>query len=652
MACDQRREPAGGGAVIRYGTTVYVTYKGDDRTVDGEIRKTYTLDEALRDLKPGETAQLLPGKYWAPACHDPDNVAHAVPLPIRLEGLRGEPGKPIVIKGLREHTILCGSNSAITGDPRLPERRHFAFFKLIDCAWITFEDLYVESCWPSFLYIEDSSYVTVRGLIGFDARYLIFARGEKTHHLLIENNAWRQDPSEALWRDILWTEVKEGDQDYVFYNGGIFGSVLTPGSVILRGNVICNAFNGIRMKGDPNRVERYNCNVEIYDNVFFRIRDNPIEPEQSATNWVVRHNKIVNAHKWFSMDKTGGGFWYFFGNLGWFNDKPGQPADENTGGAVFKFDKKDPPFPERPWFAFNNSWYLRSNLIKDGKTQKFTHLDNAVLFCKPEDIAQWSPDLPCPGRARCSGCDMEPSPLEPEEFHCAGPDEPDPGFIRDPKFLKGEMAQSIAFDGDLTNKPFSAILTETGREEHGHADFHYEYAAPFVGDLQLLGQARKETGVGLTLRAGEDWPGDFDWESARDGRAVIGAWKDSHELFTGPPFAFFKSGDAVAGYDEMPRVVQVQRDGDAGRIVIHFSTLLAGRGEIAVELFMPGGDPVAHPARIEGARIVIELGPNWQGPPAEETLARLPEGLRGENGLAVTDFANVDQRIIIPCPAK
>jgi hypothetical protein len=644
MTCDQGRNGGEGSEIKRYGNVIYVTSKGDDRTVDGELRKTYRLEQALPDLKPGETAQLLPGKYWAPTCHDVDDLAHAVPQPIRLEGLKGKPGKPIVIKGLREHTILCGSNSAVTGDARLPERRHFAFFKLIDCEWLVFEDIYVESCWPSFMYIEDSRYVTVRGLIAFDARYLIFARGERTHHLLLESNAWRQDPSEALWRDILWIEVKEGE--YFYYNGGLFGSVQVAGSVIIRGNVVCNAFNGVRMKGDPARPEELNLNVEIYDNIFFRIRDNPIEPEQAAVNWVVRHNKIVNAHKWFSMDRVGGGFWYFFANTGWFTDKPGQPTDENTGGAVFKFDKKKSPFPERPWFAFNNSWFLRSNLIKNGKTQYFTHRDNAVLFCNPRDLEHWSSDLPCPGRARCSGCDLEPSPLEPEIFKCAGPDDPIPGFILDPAFLEGKMAETISFDGDLTNKPFSKILIDTGREKRGHADFHYAYAAPFVGDLQLLGEAAMEKGASLTLKAGEDWPGDFDWQSAPDGQAVIGAWKDCDETFTGPPFAFFRPEKPADGYEEMPRVVQVLRDGDKGLLVIHFSTALKGPGPVTIELFLPGGDPVAVEAKIDGSRIKADLGPDWEGPSVGETMVRLPAGLCGQNGLPATDFASVDPRIL------
>ena len=63
----------------------------------------------------------------------------------------------------------------------------------------------------------------MRNVRVFDGRYVVFARGERSHHILIENNHWRQDPTGSMWRDILWLDSKR--KRYFYYNGGIFGSL-------------------------------------------------------------------------------------------------------------------------------------------------------------------------------------------------------------------------------------------------------------------------------------------------------------------------------------------------------------------------------------------------------------------------------------------
>jgi hypothetical protein len=127
-----------------------------------------------------------------------------------------------------------------------------------------------------------------------------------------------------------------------------------------------------------------------------------LEPEYDATNWWFHDNRIRNAHAWFSFDGLYGGRWYLYDNVGWFDDKPSREcavngeckkwqekspalcADLHDGGRVFKF-RPDGRYAPGPLYIFNNSWYLRASLIKDGRLGYIGHWNNAIAFCRPED---------------------------------------------------------------------------------------------------------------------------------------------------------------------------------------------------------------------------------------------------------------------------
>jgi hypothetical protein len=111
----------------------------------------------------------------------------------------------------------------------------------------------------------------------------VFA-GRYSDHLLIENNVWTQDPSGytedqsgysgrvdltprpgRMWDTIPWGVVHHGSRAYV--NGGLVGSLRAAGSIIIRHNIIRNAYNGVRLRA--NRCPSYEvcgANLEIYDN--------------------------------------------------------------------------------------------------------------------------------------------------------------------------------------------------------------------------------------------------------------------------------------------------------------------------------------------------------------------------------------------------
>jgi|GEM_PF-474141 len=617
------------------GRLIRATCRGDRRFVDGVAVDTLPLAEAVAEARPGDTVELLPGAFFPPTAIDPGHPELAVPQSIVLSGVSGTPGAPVTIRGLGARTVLCGEGKAETAAARLPTADQFAFFKLFNCQWIVFEDFQVAGCWPVFLFLENSRYVTVRGLTAADGRYLVFARGEGSHHLLLEDNRWRQETTGALWRDISWEAVKREDNlGYYYYNGGLFGSVDISGSVVIRQNTVCNAFNGLRLKANASKAGRLNHNVEIYGNRFHDIRDNPIEPERTAVNWHVRENSIANAHAWFSLDAVGGGFWYFCGNKGWFNDRPGQPEGDNTGGAVFKFDDEG-AMPDRFVLAAHNSFFLRANLIKEGRTRHFHHANNVVRFCSPGDLAGYDPEPPCPFPGACPDpCASAAPTADPELFGCAGPGQPGPGFVAAPDFLDDPAGDDIHFDGDLTNRPFPEAFGPAGFEANGRVEPGLRFRDPFAGDLRLAGPSLPA--APLVLRAGLDWPGDYDWSPPAG--AVAGAVQPRGALPPAPPFVFCPPADPAPGYVEGPRPVALAWAD--GRLVVHFSRPLAP-GAVSAEVEDRCGEclPVSGEAR--GTRLFLDVPGRWR---RRVAAVAVPGDLCGADGEEASLFA-ADPRV-------
>jgi hypothetical protein len=615
-------------ALLPYGVengrrVLYVTYKGDCRMlhVDGQdlLFTTRTLTDTLYCVRPGDILQLLPGKYWPPILYDEDAGGTPACRPIKLTEIQGWPDVPITIRGMGAATLLDGGLGGVPHDSLLPQMKHFAFFKLADCAWIEFENFHVENCWPSFLYMENSSYITVRNVVGKDSRYFVYARGQSTHHILLENVRWRQDPTSSMWRDLLWLDSKK--KRYFYYNGGVFGSVGISGSVVMRKNTICDTFNGMRMKIEKNKGDSQNHNVEIYDNTMLRTRDNPVEPEGFSTNWWVHHNRIHNAHAWFSLDGVGGGFWYYFANTGWITDKPGSMLDPNRGGKVYKYDPEG-PYPTKPTFFFNNSYSLYNSLIKEGITAHLLHCNNAVLFRDEMPLlAPQHEGVPC---------------QMPEAVRRPFPD----GNYGNDRFLgQGFMPDgwdpTITFDSDLTNLPWPPKVVDNAQEKNGVCDPKAAFADPNQGDLHLAGGPPK--GCPVTLKAGQDWPAAEDWTSGPD--TPMGAYGDDAELFDGPAFAFLEPKVPQGGYTEMPRLVRLEVLKD--RAVLTFSTPLAGPGPVRVRLKL-GTEKLWVEAPLAGRTLTAALPASLAGGPGRKVKKIwLPDTLAGANGEYATLWSSV-----------
>jgi hypothetical protein len=110
----------------------------------------------------------------------------------------------------------------------------------------------------------------------------------------------------------IWNQVPWGVTHHFFWsslNGALFGSKDIAGNVKISGNHVIDAYNGFRARmnatclADPACRTRVNVGFEITDNVFERIRDNPVEPEGHAAYWIVKHNTFVDVHAAISTDE-------------------------------------------------------------------------------------------------------------------------------------------------------------------------------------------------------------------------------------------------------------------------------------------------------------------------------------------------------------
>lgn len=371
-----------------------------------------SLQQACDTARPGDVILVQGGRY--------DRVS-------KLSRKTGTRDRPITFRAADQAWIsggkqpdphLGGGNPAHDA-PNKPGVDDFALLFIDKCAHITIEGLKVRDCWPSILSVKDSSHLIVRDCDWRHATYAIFAKGEQTSHLLIERNRWQQDDSadHLLWTEHDWARAhgNEGSDGLLrYFNGGFLSAKAIRGNVVVRQNQIMDAYNGIRLKsGDtpppPGEMAEINADVHIFDNDFVRIRDNPIEPEVSAYNWHVRHNRLVDCHSWFSFDGLSGGFWYFYGNTGTFTSRQGQQGmPSHTMGRVLKLSYEMRPrgaaseyVAIHPWFVFNNSWHLRCPLIGGanptippaGEGPDFTafldFFNNAFQWCDQERQGAW-----------------------------------------------------------------------------------------------------------------------------------------------------------------------------------------------------------------------------------------------------------------------
>lgn len=399
--------------------------------------------------------------------------------PIILSALAGTESEPIVIRGPDailgprvsfEEYKETGNKLAAAQEAggRFPGLYYLAdngMLVLKNCQWITIEKLHFEGCWPTAIYLENCQHITLRGLRISGGTFAIGATGTNTRHILVEGCDWVQDISgngweicnairakrpidrelegspSKLWREIDWIQVHGErrdtgepvsiEKDARAYDGDFFRAWSIAGYVVIKNNIIVDAFNGIHFFNQvaESIVDSCSRNVLVEGNWFIRIRDNAIEPEHFAWNWTIRHNMIVDCYIPFSLQMARSGHFYVYGNLGWNLRKPGPDGDRHTRGQFFKFPTEH--IADGPHYVFNNSWVLRAPIVKKKRFSNFLHLNNAIDYSEadPWATAPFGKDFSDPAPYGASAADT----LDFEGEH----------FTRLWSFL------GIRFDGDV-----------------------------------------------------------------------------------------------------------------------------------------------------------------------------------------------------------
>jgi len=415
-------------------------------------------------------------------------------------------------------------------------------FRVTRSRYIAFEDLHFKDCWVSAVFIADSANVRVAGSLIEGSSYAIFATAlhvpvAAARGFTIENNVWIQDDSGygaakpapcravgasfdcpgVVWTTIPWAVTH--DTWYEHMNGGLFGSIDIAGGVVFRGNKVTNAYNGIRMVASDTceRIracrDSVNRDVEVVDNDFIYIRDNPVEPETRAANWTIARNRIVNSHAWFSLDDVAGGPIYIWGNVGWYTDIPGRDCrdeprykravrvDFQNGGyrpiersgeerAAFVCSRSrfgtiikegsEGAALEKNVYVFHNSWYVRIPLLREAKSGRIRYWNNAMqmtgcgvsadpnslcgieLSAGIEDCRNMRDVLTDDGRAMLMRCI-------------------DPTQAANPRIYD--------FRHNISNKAFPADFLAVGRRRETAIAADPQFRAPEKGDFRLGGDS-------------------------------------------------------------------------------------------------------------------------------------------------------------------
>lgn len=388
----------------------------DDRTV----ACPRCVHRKLRLLEPGDHFELLAGRYDAPVTADglrgsehrqivisartplePRGFDHAVDQPEPQECIESVFTSGIKASDFRKVANKLALSKQRSGEyPGLYYVADEAALLLRNCQHVTVEGLYFTECWPTAIYLDSCQDITIRDCQFRWGTFAIGATGVDTRHILVSGCRWRQFPENVgLWKNVGWNEIHgtvnpatgEGwvsvEADSRHLDGDFFCAWRIAGFVTIRDCVIEDAFNAIHMFAENGATfaDRLNLNVVIENNVFRRIRDNAIEPEIGAWNWVVRHNVLIDVYRWFSFEMERSGWFYIYGNVAWHTGFPGQPWEEKFAGSVFKFSVT-PHRADGPHYVFHNSWHLREPFAAKGQFSGLHVFNNAASFCEDTKI--------------------------------------------------------------------------------------------------------------------------------------------------------------------------------------------------------------------------------------------------------------------------
>lgn len=336
---------------------------------------------------------------------------------IVLDGLHGTFDNPIVVTRNSERTItlpkqnleryfntIAFKRQEAGYFPSVGQNADDAALILRNCQYVLIRDLCFVDCWPTALYLDECQNIAVKDCCFKRGTIAIGANGGNTRDLLIEGCQFAQTEPKEMWDTIKWESIHgsfsagpyrvELNSGRHSLDGDFFRAWDIAGNVTLRDNTIRDAFNGIHFFNRTDRLDvsrppkapRYNSDrksantVLIEDNLFERVRDNCIEPEDHAWNWVVRGNRFADCYAPYSFEFERGGWFYIYDNHHWVLKKPGSGSRDSCSG----FKTKGSQMNDGDFYVFNNSW-----LFKDGertfrkqKLARLKHHNNAIKDTK------------------------------------------------------------------------------------------------------------------------------------------------------------------------------------------------------------------------------------------------------------------------------
>lgn len=333
--------------------------------------------------------------------------------PIVLTGLHGTWDNPIVVTQNPDATItltkpdleryfntIAFKRQEAGYFPSVGQNADDAALILRNCQFVLIRDLNFVDCWPTALYLDECQNIAVKDCDFKRGTIAIGANGTTTRDLLIEGCTFAQTDPKEMWNKIRWESIHgsfsaggyrvELDNGRHSLDGDFFRAWDIVGHVTLRGNTIRDAFNGIHFFNRVDRLEvvepakapRFNGNrrsantVLIENNLFERVRDNCIEPEDHAWNWVVRGNRFADCYAPYSFEFERGGWFYIYDNHHWVLKKPGSGSRDSCSGFKTKGTQKN----DGDFYVFNNSWLFKNGerTFRKQKLARLKHYNNAI----------------------------------------------------------------------------------------------------------------------------------------------------------------------------------------------------------------------------------------------------------------------------------
>ncbi|MCY6381297.1 right-handed parallel beta-helix repeat-containing protein [Hoeflea prorocentri] len=347
--------------------------------------------------------------------------------PLVLTGLAGTARAPIVIEaetgavftsGLsrkkygKQANLIAMRRQAAGYYPSVGQTADEATLAFIHCRHVIVRGLNFLRCWPTAVYLEECQHMRLEELSFREGTIAIGANGLTTRDILVSKCDWKQDVSDdnEMWNTIPWRRVHGSKQntdgipvdpegDYRAWDGDFFRAWDVAGNIVIRDNTISDAFNAIHffnridqlapgvdaIQLNFNNGRRASANILIEGNTFTRIRDNAIEPEDYAWNWVIRHNTFADCYRPFSLELQRAGWFYIYGNVGWVNNPPSMLPEPGDRTKCSHFKLGGAQKNEGPIHVFFNSWYYRKGkgIFPKGALGRLRHFNNAIGFGNP-----------------------------------------------------------------------------------------------------------------------------------------------------------------------------------------------------------------------------------------------------------------------------